>query len=232
MGGWRCIRGRLPFLRPMKSVTAYRLWSPIYDREEESPFFTLEREVFAELLRNAPIADAVVVDIGCGTGRHWARLLSMGPKQVLGVDSSPEMLARLRSRYHDAHLHVRTRVRIESIGGESVGVVVSNLMLTHVRDVGGELREWVRVLEPDGEIIVTDLHPVGVVRGARTTFSRGGRTFVIENHLHRLSELYSLFNELRLEVLSLEERCVEGTPIVIGLRLRKRKTLRSAATVP
>ncbi|MDP9036651.1 MAG: class I SAM-dependent methyltransferase [Myxococcota bacterium] len=202
-------------------MEGYRLWSLTYDREHESAFFRLEREVFVALSSNAPIAGAIVLDIGCGTGRHWSHLLSMGPERVVGVDSSPEMLARLRSRHRDAPLHVRTHVRMEWIGGESIGVVVSNLMLTHVRDVGAELREWVRVLEPAGEIILTDLHPGGLARGTRTTFSRAGRTFAIENHLHRLSELYSLFDALRLEVLGLEERCVRGTPVVIGLRLRK-----------
>src|SRR4051795_7792601 len=67
-------------------------WDPTqyarYGSERSRPFFELLDQVTAD-------APATVVDLGCGSGELTATLAARWPDaRVLGIDSSPEMIAR------------------------------------------------------------------------------------------------------------------------------------------
>lgn len=72
-----------------------------------------ERECEAFLARCAAhgAVPRTVLDLGCGTGRHAAELARRGAV-VVGVDRSPEMVARARLRGVDARLGDVTGVRL------------------------------------------------------------------------------------------------------------------------
>jgi len=241
----RALRGRLRALvlgrrGPLPSRDAYRLWAQRYDCDA-NVIADLDAEVFAVLLAGAPVAGAAVVDIGCGTGRHWGELLARSPRLLCGVDTSPEMLARVRDRHPQATLCLRTAHRIEAIADGSVDLIVSTLMLGYARNVGEELAEWVRCLRVGGQIVLTDLHPAALQAGAKRTFSHGGTTFEIEHHVFTYDGLLAAFRALNLEVLSREERSFRDAikpgqtpppyanaypgdpamPLVIGFRLQR-----------
>jgi len=231
-------RRGVPRLTP---CDAYRLWSETYDAQAENVLLLLEADLFAGLAAQAPVEGGVVADVGCGTGRHWGWLLARRPRLLHGVDSSPEMLSRLRARHPGATLHLRAGMRLDAFADASVDVVVSTLMLGHVRAVDEELREWTRVLRSGGEIVVTDFHPDAFRAGMRRTFRHEGRTFEVEHHAHAVSALRALFDALDLQVMGLGERTFDpsapanaalarspharhaasSTPVVVGFRLRK-----------
>jgi SAM-dependent methyltransferase len=218
------LRRLLPFRRPGRLLSprdAYRLWSETYGSQPEHPVLALESEIWGELLSRAAVTDKVVVDIGVGTGRHWSELVSYGPRRLHGVDISPEMLDRLRARFPDAAVHERTGTRLDAFSDASIDLIVSSLMLGHVREVGDELREWTRMVRGGGEILYTDFHPEALRAGAKRTFEYRGRAFEVESHRHPIHGLRLLFASLHLEVTGFQERAYEGTPLVLGFRLRK-----------
>ena len=43
-----------------------------------------------------------VLDVGCGSGRHLARLAGVGVERLVGIDLSPEMIALARCRLSEA----------------------------------------------------------------------------------------------------------------------------------
>jgi ubiquinone/menaquinone biosynthesis C-methylase UbiE len=242
-GLWRRVRSvhlLHRHVRPLPSQAGYRLWSETYDAEDNVVAAT-EQAIFSALLGETSLASKLVVDIGCGTGRHWGEVLSLKPRELHGVDSSPEMLAQLRARHPDARLYLRSERKIQEFGDASVDLIVSALMMAHVREIELELREWARLLKPGGEIVLTDFHPDAVRSGMRTTFNHRGATFEIENHLHTVKELRSLFQALALDVLDCRERTLDqavrgiyerhnrmdiyrkgfGMPLAIGFRLRR-----------
>lgn len=199
---------------------AYRLWSETYDAQPGNVVLALERRIFTSLLSGFVLTDKVVVDIGCGTGRHWSELLDCRPRALHGVDTSAEMLARLRARHPDAALHLRTARRIDEFGDGTVDLVVSTLMLGHTREAEDELREWTRLLRGTGEILFTDFHPSAIQAGAKRTFAHRGVTFEVESHLHTVEGLRSLFGALKLQIVRFEEEGIprEGAP---GESMRK-----------
>jgi ubiquinone/menaquinone biosynthesis C-methylase UbiE len=210
-------------VRRLSPREAYRLWSETYDTQPNNPVLALEQEIFDDLLSGASIRERDVVDIGCGTGRHWDQLLSHRPRVLHGVDSSPEMLARLAARHPGAALHTRDGRRLREFGDASFDCVVSTLMLGHVRDAQEELREWIRLLKPGGEVIYTDFHPDALLKGAKRTFPYRRRTFEVESYIHDVETLRAMFRLLNLQTIRFEQRTAgpQAQPLVLGFRLRR-----------
>lgn len=99
-----------------------------------------------------------VADLGCGTG-NASELLAPLVKRVIALDSSRPMLEGARAR-----LRGRTNVEfvegsLEETGlrGGSVDCAVCVLVLHHVEDVGGALREMRRIVRPGGVVLVVDM---------------------------------------------------------------------------
>jgi ubiquinone/menaquinone biosynthesis C-methylase UbiE len=102
----------------------------------------IEQPVTREILESLSVG--VALDAACGTGRHTAYLASLGHK-VIGVDTSPEMLARARDKvpegeFYEADLHD------VPLPDDSADLVVCAIALSQVADLGQALTEFVRVL--------------------------------------------------------------------------------------
>ena len=110
-----------------------------------------------------------VLDLGCGTANLLVQLRSQAPGAVLvGVDSSPEMLAIARRKLGSDPLHRLVEAdlldHIESLEPHSVDRVVSvNVLYTmHAAD---RARFWagaLRVVRPGGRLVVVTTDRAGV----------------------------------------------------------------------
>jgi ubiquinone/menaquinone biosynthesis C-methylase UbiE len=137
--------------RPVTTREGYAWWAPSYD-EPGNQLLELEQPIMREILDSLPVG--VALDAACGTGRHSAYLASRGHR-VIGVDTSPEMLARAREKvpegeFHEADLHD------VPLADDSVDLVVCAIALSHVADLGQALAELVRVLRPNGQLVISD----------------------------------------------------------------------------
>ena len=83
----------------VSSVTAYEQQSASYDAEAGGGLFATDEPVVAEYLSGRE--PGVALDAACGTGR-FAEFLAQRGYQVIGVDSSPDMLAHARRRVPEA----------------------------------------------------------------------------------------------------------------------------------
>jgi SAM-dependent methyltransferase len=103
-----------------------------------------------------------VLDAGCGPGLYAEELIRRGA-QVVGFDESPDMVRLARSRVGEA-AEVRVHDLAEPLGwvdDASFDLAVMALVIHHVDDRVGALREICRVLRPLGRLVVSTHHPMG-----------------------------------------------------------------------
>jgi SAM-dependent methyltransferase len=138
------------------TVTSYGRWSATYDADPGGAVFATEEPVVAEFLGSR--APGVALDAACGTGRY-AEFLAARGHRVIGVDSSPDMLARARERVPGGEFHLGELNRLP-LPDDSVDVIVCTLALNHVQHLEPVLAEFARVLRPGGDLVISDAHPV------------------------------------------------------------------------
>jgi SAM-dependent methyltransferase len=101
-----------------------------------------------------------VLDAGCGPGLYAEELVARGA-EVVGFDQSPEMVRLARRRVGD-RLHVRVHdleSPLDWLDDRSFDAALAALVIHHVDDRTGALRELHRVLRPGGRLVVSTHHP-------------------------------------------------------------------------
>ncbi len=137
--------------RPITSREGYDRWAPFYD-EPGNQLLEIEQPIVREILDSLPVG--VALDAACGTGRHTAYLASLG-HEVIGVDTSPEMLALARAKVPGGAFS-ETDLHELPLADDSVDLVVCAVALSHVPDLGQALAEFARVLRPNGHLVISD----------------------------------------------------------------------------
>jgi phosphatidylethanolamine/phosphatidyl-N-methylethanolamine N-methyltransferase len=132
----------------------YRLWAPVYDLTF-GRFFLPGRKQALAMLDLKPGERVLLV--GCGTGADLP-LLPEGVEAV-GVDLSPDMLARARSRLplpsRDVTLLQGDAQRL-LVEESAFDAVIFNLILSVIPDGRACLHENLRALKPGGQAVVFD----------------------------------------------------------------------------
>lgn len=90
-----------------------------------------------------------ILDLGCGDGQLTARIAAAGAN-VVGLDSSPQMLAAARARGVEA---MEGNAEQMPFAAQSFDAVFSNAALHWVRDQDAMIREVRRVLQPGGRFV-------------------------------------------------------------------------------
>ena len=131
-----------------------------WDEVAHSPAFT--RFCDAILTAAAIGPDAVVVDVGCGTGLVTLPAARMC-RTAIGLDASATMLERLTEHARAAGVEnvslIHGDMRRLPLPDASVDVVVSCYAFHHLTDDGKELAaaEAFRVLRPGGRMVTVDM---------------------------------------------------------------------------
>ena len=150
----------------------YDRWAAVYDHDA-NPLQALEEPFFRSLAGD--VRGLRALDLGCGTGRHALWLASQGAA-VTAVDFSAGMIAEARRKpgadavrfvEHDLH-------RPLPLPGGAFDLVVSGLVLEHLRELGPFFAEAFRVLRPGGRAVVTAMHPAMFLRAAWARFTDPG----------------------------------------------------------
>jgi ubiquinone/menaquinone biosynthesis C-methylase UbiE len=202
------LRGRGVLAERVSTVTVYEQWSASYDAQAGGGLFAADEPVVAECLSGR--APGVALDAACGTDR-FAEFLTRGGHQVIGVDSSPDMLAQARRRVPDGQFHVAELDQLP-LPDDSADVIVCALALVHVPRLEPVLAEFARVLRPGGDLVIFDIHHELVTRGSVIT-ARGpaGEPCIVATYRHQLGDYLRAALSHGLQVKRCEEPTATGT---------------------
>jgi SAM-dependent methyltransferase len=124
-------------------------------RELDHPFWNLNLPAMLELL---PPPGRLTLDVACGEGRVTRELARRGHR-VVGIDSSPSLLAAAREADPDTELLLADAAAIPLEAGVA-DLAVAFMVLMTVDDLPGVVDEVARVLAPGGRFCIALLHPI------------------------------------------------------------------------
>src|SRR5215831_18745532 len=110
-------------------------------------YWLFHRDAFLELV---PQPNGRTLDLGCGEGRVTRDLAALG-HDVVGVDSSPTLVAAAREADHEMELHLADAAALP-FADASFGLVVAFMSLHDIDDLFGAVGETARVLVPGGRL--------------------------------------------------------------------------------
>jgi cytosine/adenosine deaminase-related metal-dependent hydrolase/SAM-dependent methyltransferase len=140
----------------VSSREGYRTWARRYDTAP-NPMLSLERRYLEPLLPCAAGLD--VVDLGCGTGRWLEILRAGGPRNLLGVDNSLEMLRQAKRKLKNAATLLRTDGAAAPLARASADLVLGNFVMSYIEDGAAFVANARAALRKSGSLFLTDVHP-------------------------------------------------------------------------
>ena len=198
----------VPTNKEIKPLKAYELWAGTYDNEYENLMLYFDGLLFEEFLTKVNLNGKKILDFGCGTGRHWKKLLERNPIQLVGCDISKSMMEKLKEKYPDSETYVLQNNKLDFLDDNSFDFIISTLVIAHIPDIADILKEWNRLLKKDGEIFITDFHPEALRKGAKRTFKKNGKTITIKNYIYPVEKLEYMFSTLEFSVINRNEKIV------------------------
>jgi SAM-dependent methyltransferase len=111
--------------------------------------------LLAHLLGPADPLDPVCLDIGCGTGLHFAAVEAMG-YQVIGIDLSADQLRIAATRADRVIQADSGRLPLRDC---SIPLAITTFTHTDVDDFPATIAEAARVVRPGGRVVYVGLHP-------------------------------------------------------------------------
>lgn len=137
------------------------LWDDEADRFDDEPDHGLAdpavREAWRELLLGVlPSTPARIADLGCGTGT-LTRLLTDEGYRVDGLDFSPEMIRRARSKVPEAEFVVGDAAE-PALEPHAYDVVLSRHVLWAMPDPAQTFARWLELLRLAGSVVLVEGH--------------------------------------------------------------------------
>jgi ubiquinone/menaquinone biosynthesis C-methylase UbiE len=207
--------------RAVGTREGYDLWSEVYDTDG-NPLVLLEEPEVDRVL--GEVAGLRLLDLGCGTGRHAVRLAARGVN-VTACDFSDGMLKRARGKPGAELVQwvVHDLQRPLPFADGAFDIVLSALVLDHVRDVGAFLREAARVCRRGGRVVLTVMHPAIMLRGvqARFTDPATGARVHPESVENQISDYVMGTSKAGLRFTHMSEHAVSDSLVAKSDRARK-----------
>lgn len=206
-----------PILDP---VEAYALWAPSYPARAHNPVMLAEERAMLGLLPG-DVTGRNVLDAGCGTGRYMRHALQRGAGKVIGVDLSPDMLARAASELGAARRRRAFELMQGSLDAMPVAdawsdLTVCGLAVGHVERLEPVLAELCRVTQPGGMILCSDVHPIGHALGWLRDFKSEGRRYAARHTAHLYSHWHAACAAQGLELGCVLEPMLDPADIPPG----------------
>jgi SAM-dependent methyltransferase len=179
----------------------YDLWAETYD-ETPNPVVAMDTRYTLNVL--SPRPGELILDAGCGTGRHLGPLLRTRSKPV-GVDFSRGMLRIARRNYPEVPLALVDLQRPLPFENERFDAVLCALIGEHLDELPLALREMHRVLIAGGRLVFSVYHPEMAVAGKEANFERAGVEYRLGAYRYTVEDYANLLEDAGFDDLARHE---------------------------
>ncbi len=207
----------------------YARWASTYDNGP-NPLLAREERYLEPILAGS--RSGRILDLACGTGR-WLKNISRYSRHLgVGIDSSAAML-KIAAAKNESRDHI-ARAVCENLPFqvEAFDLAICSFALGHIADLGVVASELSRVLHPDADVFVSDLHPEAYSHGWRVGFRDDGGAAEIELYPRTAEEVVELFYWNGFECMSQSPLWLEEEEKPIFAQAGKIDAFSSASQVP
>ena len=173
----------------------YALRAETYD-ETPNPIVAMDARYTLDVL--SPRPGELILDAGCGTGRHLGPLLRARSNPV-GVDFSRGMLEIARLNHPKVPLALADLQRLLPFENERFDAVLCALIGEHLNELPLALREMHRVLRANGRLVFSVYHPEMAAAGKEANFERSGVEYRLGAHRYTIEDYTNLLDEACFE---------------------------------
>jgi len=188
----------------MSIANAYSAWAATYDTDRNLTR-DLDAEVTRQRLGTQPLS--VIVEAGCGTGKNTGYFSQLAD-EVHALDFSHGMLdvARRRVTAPNVHFHQADLSGDWPCPANGANLVSFNLVLEHIQDLAGVMRQACKALRPGGRIFISELHPFKQYQNSQARFlTSQGEEVKVPAFTHHVSDFLGAAEARGLRLLRFDE---------------------------
>jgi 2-polyprenyl-3-methyl-5-hydroxy-6-metoxy-1,4-benzoquinol methylase len=207
----------------MDTKQAYNVWASQYDTNENKTR-DLEQQALRENL--SPLSFDNILEIGCGTGKNTAWLITRA-KMLTAVDFSDEMLAKAREKITSQHVNFR-QADINNdwtFGHGLYDLITFSLVLEHIANLDHVFAQAAASLKTGGHVYIGELHPFKQYSGSKARFDTENGLQVVECFTHNISEFVHAAKKYGFSLLDINEyfddNLHNSIPRVLTILLKK-----------
>jgi methionine biosynthesis protein MetW len=124
-------------------------------KSSQRPYFEIANPEIPNILESLP-RGLSVLDVGCGSGVHGAELKRVHGHRVVGVDLSPQSIAKAKTRLAEAYMADVTKPELYPFfGSRRFDVIVFSDILEHLYDPSDVLTRHYQLLAPGGHVLIS-----------------------------------------------------------------------------
>ncbi|MFZ0817076.1 MAG: class I SAM-dependent methyltransferase [Candidatus Sulfotelmatobacter sp.] len=177
----------------------YKRWAPSYDHFP-NPLLAREQRHVLPLLPS--LRNRRVLDLACGTGRWLEHLLAVGALPAVGVDLSSAMLRVAGDKKELSGRVVQGDCLRLPFQDSTFDFSICSFALGHIQDLASFAAEHSRVMKPDSDLFVTDLHPEAYAIGWRTGFRERESVVQVRTLPHSAEQILGTFSSFGCECVT------------------------------
>ena len=187
----------------MSVQKAYDNWSHQYDTNVNK---TRDLEALALRETLAGIDFENCLEIGCGTGKNTAWLLTKA-KKITAVDLSAEMLAKAKAKINNDRVEFIQADILEDwdFAHRKYDLVSFSLVLEHIEDLDPVFKKVSGIIAPGSYVYIGELHPFKQYSGSKARFDTDEGQHIVSCFNHNISDFIQAAKKYGFSIVNIDE---------------------------
>lgn len=210
----------------MNVQKAYDSWSDQYDSNVNK---TRDMEALALRETLAGIKFETCLEIGCGTGKNTAWLLTKA-KTITALDLSNEMLAKAKEKINSDKVNFIQADILQdwNFSNTKYDLTTFSLVLEHIENLEPVFEKVSKLISENGYVYIGELHPFKQYAGSKARFITAEGEQVVSCFNHHLSDFTQAAKKYGFAIMHISEYFDEGDrntiPRILSILLNAENT--------